>query len=72
MKHAPLPAHLAPARARRRCVMRAGLLLLALAAPAGAHPCSLDELLEMSLEQLLQVDFTPQRAPQTDGGSHHV
>jgi hypothetical protein len=71
MKHAPLLANLAPARARRRCV-QAGLLVLALAAPAGAHPCSLEQLLEMSLEQLLQVEITPQWPSQIHGGDHHV
>ena len=40
----------------------AGLLALALLVPGAAHPFSLEQLLLLPLEHLLQLEITPRRA----------
>lgn len=54
----PLAGH--PGRWRRHAAP--GLLALALACPGLAHPISLDQLLRLPLEHLLQLDISPRRA----------
>jgi hypothetical protein len=50
----------APDAHLRRRIAQA-CLLLALAQPAVGWPYTLDQLLRLPLEKLLQVEFTPQR-----------
>lgn len=56
-----------PSGAARRASLRRGLaqalVLLALAHPPIARPHSLDALLRLTLEQLLQVEIVPARGP---------
>lgn len=64
----PIHPSLAPS-ARRARPWRArllpGVLAAALAAPQAAHPYTLDALLRMPLERLLQLEVTPRRAALT-------
>ncbi len=61
------------------------LLALALAFPSAARPCSLEQLLRLPLERLLQLEISPRPASQSsshgasahgrlpaDGGRHAV
>jgi hypothetical protein len=61
MQSAPPTDHGSRPAPRRRAAQV--LLLLALAQPTLAWPYSLDQLLRLPLEQLLQVEFTPWRGP---------
>ena len=46
-----------------------GLLALALAFPTAAHPYTLEQLLRLPLEQLLQLEISPRRVSQAPGDS---
>jgi hypothetical protein len=41
-----------------------GLLALALAFPSAAHPYTLEQLLRLPLERLLQLEISPRRVSQ--------
>jgi hypothetical protein len=53
------PAHRPISAGRGRRGLLAGLLTLALALPSAAHSYTLDELLRMPLERLLQLEISP-------------
>ncbi len=50
-----------------RARLAPGLIAAALAVPGAAHPYSLDALLQMPLERLLQLQITPRRAALATG-----
>jgi hypothetical protein len=54
-------------RWRRRLLP--GLLTLVLAFPGTAHPYTLEQLLRLPLEQLLQLEISPRRVSQAPGDS---
>lgn len=58
--------HVAGLRGWRRR-LAAGPLALALIFPGVAHPFSLDQLLRLPLEQLLQLQISPRRAACASG-----
>ena len=58
--------HVAGLRGWRRR-LAAGPLALALTFPGVAHPFSLDQLLSLPLEQLLQLQISPRRVACADG-----
>lgn len=41
----------------------ASVLALTLVAPGSVYPCTIDQLLSLPLECLLQIEFTPPGAP---------
>lgn len=69
MRALPAPACgvVRPGRARSRTRLAAGLLALVLGSPGAAHPYSLERLLTLPFERLLQLEISPRkvvRAPE--------